>query len=322
MSRRDRGEPVLLVTGGAGFIGSHLVERLVADGRRVRVLDSFATGRRENLAPVLGEVELLEGDLRDPAAVGRAVAGVEVVFHLAALPSVPRSIRDPATTVAVNVTGTLNLLLAARDAGCRRVVFASSSSVYGDTSVLPKVETMAPRPRSPYAVSKLTGEQLCAVFTQLYGLETVALRYFNVYGPRQDPASPYAAVIPRFIRALSRGESPVVYGDGEQTRDFTYVTDVVEANLRAADAPGVSGQVLNVAGGEAIALNRVLAVLADLLGVPARSRYASPRPGDVRHSRADIGAARAALGYVPAVPFVAGLAATVASLRVLGAVAG
>ncbi|HUZ03143.1 MAG TPA: NAD-dependent epimerase/dehydratase family protein [Thermomicrobiaceae bacterium] len=313
---------MLLVTGGGGFIGSHLVARLVADGRRVRVLDNFATGRRENLAHVLADIELVESDLRDPAAVRHAVAGVEVIFHEAALPSVPRSIEDPATTLAVNLTGTLNLLLAARDAGCRRVVFASSSSVYGDARTVPKVETMAPAPRSPYAVSKLSGEQLCAVFSQLYGLETVALRYFNVFGPRQDPASPYAAVIPRFIRALRRGEAPVIYGDGEQTRDFTHVANVVDANLRAATAPDVTGRVFNVAGGGAISVNRVLQLIAELLETPARARYEPPRPGDVRQSRADITAARAALGYVPSVSFAEGLAATVTSHRELGAVAG
>ena len=313
---------MLLVTGGGGFIGSHLVAWLVADGQPVRVLDSFATGRRENLAPVLANIDLIEGDLRDPAAVRRAVSGVEVVYHQAALPSVPRSIEDPATTFAVNVTGTLNLLLAARDAGCRRVVFASSSSVYGNTRRLPKVEPMTPAPRSPYAVSKLTGEQLCAVFARLYGLETVALRYFNVFGPRQDPASPYAAVIPRFIRALQRGEAPVIHGDGEQTRDFTYVANVVDANLRAATAPGATGRVFNVAGGEEISINRVLRLLAGLLEVPPRARHEPPRPGDVRHSRAGIAAAREALGYVPAVSFAEGLAATVAGHRAIGAVAG
>ena len=314
-----------LVTGGAGFIGSHLVARLVERGDAVRVLDDFSSGKRANLEPVRHRLELIEGDLRDGATVRRAVAGIEVVFHQGAVPSVPRSVADPTTTFDANVTGTLNLLLAARDAGCRRVVFASSSSVYGDTPILPKTETMTPRPLSPYAVSKLTGEQLCAVFTGVYGLETVALRYFNVFGPRQDPTSAYAAVIPRFLQALGTGERPVVYGDGEQSRDFTYVDNVVEANLLAATAIGAAGRAFNVAGGEAIAINAMLATLSDLLGVETRARHEPPRPGDVRHSRADIAAARDTLGYEVRVPFAEGLRRTVAAsapARAVAALAG
>lgn len=304
-----------LVTGGAGFIGSHIVHRLVRDGARVRVFDNFASGKRENLTDVAADVEIVEGDLRDPEAVRAAVAGAEVVLHQGAVPSVPRSIADPATTMAVNVTGTLNLLLAARDAGCRRVVFASSSSVYGNAPTLPKREEMTPSPLSPYAISKLSGEQLCGVFPALYGLETVALRYFNVFGPRQDPTSQYSAVIPTFLRALLRGEAPTVFGDGEQSRDFTYVDNVVHANLLAAHAPGASGAAVNVATGSAVTLNRLLARLAELVGVEARAAYRPPRPGDVRDSLAAIDRARAVLGYEVLVPFADGLAATAAAAR-------
>jgi UDP-glucose 4-epimerase len=304
-----------LVTGGAGFIGSHLVERLLQDGARVRVLDDFSSGHRRNIAPWLGEVELIAGDLRDAATVRQAVAGGGVIFHEGAVPSVPRSIADPQTTLDVNVAGTLTLLLAARDAGCRRVVFASSSSVYGDTPVLPKVETMAPQPLSPYAISKLTGEQLCGVFTRLYGLETVALRYFNVFGPRQDPASHYAAVIPKFIAALAHGQTPTIYGDGAQSRDFTFVANVVAANLLAAHAPQAAGHVFNIASGRAITVTAMVRQLAALLGVAPRATHDPPRPGDIRDSLADIRAARAGLGYTPTVTFDAGLARTVASIR-------
>jgi UDP-glucose 4-epimerase len=300
-----------LVTGGAGFIGSHLVARLVELGAAVRVLDNFSSGRWENLAAVRGQVELIEGDVRDEATVRRAVAGVDVVYHQAALPSVPRSIADPRSTFDTNVTGTLNLLLAARDANCRRVVFASSSSVYGDTPVLPKHEEMTPRPLSPYAISKLSGEQLCTVFTTVYGLETVALRYFNVFGPRQDPASPYAAVIPKFLDALARGDRPVVYGDGLQSRDFTYVDNVVAANIGAAMATEVAGQVFNIASGRSVTLLAMLESMAQLVGVPLRVRHEPPRPGDIRDSLADISVARAALGYEVDVPFEVGLERTV-----------
>jgi len=304
---------VYLVTGGAGFIGSHLVEKLVRHGAAVRVLDNFSSGKSENLAALADDIEVIDGDLRDQAAVGRAVQGVDVVFHQAALPSVPRSIADPQTTFDVNVVGTLNLLVAARDATCRRVIFASSSSVYGDTLVLPKTETMTPTPRSPYAISKLTGEQLCAVFTHIYGLETVALRYFNVFGPRQDPASPYAAVIPKFVQALRTGVSPVIYGDGNQSRDFTYVDNVVEANFRAAAAKRASARAFNVGCGRSVTLNALLAQTARLMGVDAQPSHGPARPGDVRESLADIRAGRQTLGYEVIVPFEEGLARTVAA---------
>jgi len=301
-----------LITGGAGFIGSHLADALIAKGRNVRILDNFSSGKRENLEHVLDRIELVEGDLRDADAVRQAVEGVDVIFHQAAVASVPRSISDPTTTFDANVTGTLNLLLAARDAGARRVVFASSSSIYGDTPTLPKVESMKPEPLSPYAISKLTGEQLCRVFTNVYGLETVALRYFNVFGPRQDPDSQYAAVIPRFLAALRGGVEPVIYGDGEQSRDFTFIENVVDANLRAASADGVSGGVFNVASGRAISVNAMLTQLAELVGVDRRARFEPPRQGDVRDSLADITAARSLLGYEPNVSFEAGLERLVA----------
>jgi UDP-glucose 4-epimerase len=302
---------VNLVTGGAGFIGSHLAARLVADGKRVRIFDNFSTGSRSNLAAVAGDIEVIEGDLRDEAAVRRATDGVAVIFHQAADPSVPRSIVDPRTTYDVNVTGTLNVLLAARDAGCRRVVFASSCAVYGNDPVLPKHEGMVAAPASPYASSKLAGEELCAVFARAYGLETVALRYFNVFGPRQDPNSPYAAVIPRFLDALRRGESPVVYGDGEQTRDFIPVAGVVEANLRAAVAQGVAGRVFNVASGRPVSLNELLGKLAALLGVEVSAIYEPERAGDIRHSAADVCTAQTVLGFEAQMSLEEGLLQTI-----------
>lgn len=297
-----------LVTGGAGFVGSHLVSRLLRDGHRVRVLDNLSTGKMANLPP---GIELVEGDVTDEAAVLRAVEGIEVVYHQAALPSVARSIMDPRPTLATNVGGTLNVLVAARDSGCRRVVYASSSSVYGDAPGLPRVETMSPAPLSPYAVSKLAGEHLCRAFSVSYGLETVALRYFNVFGERQDPESQYAAVIPSFLRALQGGRSPTVYGDGEQSRDFTHVDNVVEANLRAASTPLVAGRVFNVAAGRAVTVNQLLASISRILDRPVEPEHSSPRPGEVRHSRADITAARDGLGYDVVVPFEDGLRRTV-----------
>jgi UDP-glucose 4-epimerase len=303
----------VLVTGGAGFIGSNLAEALVKSGHGVRVLDNFATGARANLAAVAGEVELLEGDLRDPATVERAVQGAEVVFHQAALPSVPRSLEDPATTHAVNATGTLTLLLAARRAGVRRVVYASSSSVYGDSPALPKREDMPSQPKSPYAVSKLAGEQYCQVFAAALGLETVSLRYFNIFGPRQDPASPYAAVIPKFLAAMRRNERPVIFGDGKQSRDFTYVENAVRANLLAADAPGASGEVVNIASGARVTLLELVEHLNRLLGTHLTPVFAPPRPGDVRHSQADLTRAAALLGYHPTMDFAEGLARTAAA---------
>jgi UDP-glucose 4-epimerase len=303
------------VTGGAGFIGSHLAERLCREGSAVRVIDNFTTGRRQNLAPIEGEIELVEGDVRSYERVHHAVRGCELVFHQAALPSVPRSVQDPLTSHASNVTGTLNVLLACRDEGVRRVVFASSSSVYGADPVLPKEEGLPAVPISPYSVGKLAAEGYCRAFFQVYGLETVALRYFNVFGPRQDPLSEYAAVIPRFITAMLEGGSPLVYGDGEQSRDFTFVDNAVDANLRAAEAAGVAGQAFNVAGGERISLNALLAELRDLMGRDVEPEYADARPGDVRHSLADIGRARQALGYEPAIGLREGLRRTLEHLR-------
>jgi len=300
-----------LVTGGAGFIGSHLVERLIALGHRVRVLDDLSEGRRENLAAVWDRIEFIEGDLRDPETVRRAVCGVEYILHQAALRSVPRSVEDPVTTTAVNVLGTVNLLRAACDAGVRRVVFASSSSVYGETAELPLRESHEPRPISPYAVSKLAGEHYCAVFTRLYGVETVSLRYFNVFGPRQDPRSEYAAVIPRFILAALRGEPLEIHGDGLQSRDFTYVENVVEANLRAATQPGIAGEVFNVGCGQRYSVLDVKAHLERILGRSLPARHTPPRKGDVRHTQADMSKAEAALGYRPRVGFAEGLRRTV-----------
>ena len=304
-----------LVTGGAGFIGSHLVARLVRDGRRVRVLDNFSTGRWGNLATVQTEIDVIPGDVRDPETVARAAAGCEVVYHQAAEVSVPRSISDPRQTYAGNVDGTLNVLLAARDADCRRVVVASSSAVYGPGPDLPKHEGMVPEPISPYAASKLADEHLCAVFARAYQMQTVALRYFNVYGPRQDPTSPYAAVIPKFLEALVAGERPVIYGDGRQTRDFVFVDDVVGANLRAATAPGVAGQVFNVATGCCVTMNAVLKTLAALIGVAASPVFRPARVGDVRHSAADPARARECRDFGAATRLPKGLARTIRSQK-------
>jgi len=304
-----------LVTGGAGFIGSHLVDALLAAGWQVRVLDDFSSGREENLEASRDSLDLLRGDLRDPDVLARVVAGVDTVFHQAAVPSVPRSVAEPLRTHEVNSSGTLRLLEAARQGGVRRVVYAASSSAYGDTPQLPKVETMPANPRSPYALQKWTGETYCRLYSELYGLETVALRYFNVYGPRQNPASEYAAVVPRFIVACLRREQPVVYGDGGQTRDFTFVEDAVRANLLAADAPGAVGAVINVAGGRRVSLNELLAAIAELCGAPVTARHEPARAGDVRDSLADLGRARSLLGYEPAVPLRQGLLRTIESLR-------
>jgi nucleoside-diphosphate-sugar epimerase len=305
------GTRAALVTGGAGFIGSHLVDGLLAEGWRVRLLDDFSSGREANLAHLCGSAELVRGDLRDRALLARALRGVEVVFHQAAVPSVPRSVAEPERTNDVNVTGTLGVLEASRAAGVRRVVFASSSSTYGDTPVLPKVETLPPCPLSPYALQKYAGERYCQLYHRLYGLETVALRYFNVYGPRQDPGSEYAAVIPRFAAALLSGEAPVVFGDGEQTRDFTFVADAVAANLLAADAPRAAGEVVNVAGGRRVSLLELLGEIRELTGASSLPRHEPPRPGDVRDSVADLGRARQLLGYAPRVELRAGLARTI-----------
>lgn len=308
-----------LVTGGAGFIGSHLVRRLVGMGTEVRVLDNLSTGRLGNLADVINDISFHEGDLRSPEAVTEAVRGAEVVFHEAALPSVPRSVRDPRTSLDCNVTGTLNVLIAARDTGVRRVVFASSSSVYGSNPTMPKVETLVPAPISPYAVGKLAGEGLCKSFSQVYDVETVALRYFNVFGPFQDPASQYSAVIPRFIGALLNGEAPHIHGDGEQSRDFTFIENVVQANLLAAFAgPDAVGGAFNAACGYRTTLNELVEEIAKALGVEPKSVFGPEREGDVRHSLADISAAREILKFEPTVDLATGLAETVEHYRDAG----
>ncbi len=288
-----------LVTGGAGFVGSHLVEELVARGEGVRVLDNFSTGKRENLEQWLDRIELVEGSVEDRETCKEAVKGADFVLHQAALCSVPRSVENPLGTNATNVTGTLNMLWACKENGSRRFVCAGSSSVYGDSAVLPKVETMTPVPCSPYAVSKLVKEHYCRIFYRLYGLETVVLRYFNVYGSRQDPDSPYAAVIPSFVQTLIRGTKTRIYGDGEQSRDFTYVKDCVQANLMACHEAGVAGEVLNIASGTRTVINNLYHRIAGLLGKEASPTYEAPRQGDVRHSLADISKAKKLLGYEP-----------------------
>jgi UDP-glucose 4-epimerase len=297
----------VLVTGGGGFIGSNLVRRLLELGDDVRVLDNYSTGNRANLAGLEGEIEVVEGELRSYERVHNAVRGVELVFHQGALPSVPRSVHDPLTTSAVNIEGTLNVLLAARDEGIKRVVFASSSSVYGNSGELPRVETQPADPISPYAVSKLAAERYCVGFSRVYGLETVALRYFNVFGPHQDPTSQYAAVVPRFIRAVREGEPVPIYGDGTQSRDFTYVANVVEGNVLAAQAEEVSGWVLNVATGRSLSVNELADTIGATLGLPVEKRYLPQRAGDVRDSWADVGEARRLLGYEPSVSLEDGL---------------
>ena len=307
-----------LVTGGAGFIGSHIAEALLRRGESVRILDNLATGRQDNvnaLQGLSGHLEIIEGDLRDAETVRAAVEGTEFVFHQGALASVPRSIADPVRSLETNINGTQNVLLAARDLGVRRVVYASSSSVYGNTPTLPKHEDMPTSPMSPYAVQKLTAELLCGVFTRIYGLETVSLRYFNVFGPRQDPASEYAAVIPRFLTALLEKRRPIVFGDGEQTRDFTYIENVVQANLLAATAPDAAGAAMNIGCGERISLNHVLELAGDLLGIKVEPDYREARPGDVRDSLADISKARRLLGYTPGVHFKEGLARTLEAMK-------
>jgi UDP-glucose 4-epimerase len=301
-----------LVTGGGGFIGSNLVQALIERGQRVRVLDNFATGRRQNLTGLENQIDLIEGDMRDPATAERAVAGVDFVLHQAALGSVPRSVQDPLTSNEVNVNGTLNLLWAAKKSRVKRFVIASSSSIYGNTPQLPKDENMLPNPISPYAVSKLAAERYTLSFNTVYGLPTVALRYFNVFGPKQDPASQYAAVIPRFITALMKGQSPVIYGDGEQSRDFTYIDNVVQANLLACSAPEAPGQVMNIACGDRYSLNTLLQLLAETMGKEVRPIYETERPGDVKHSLASIARAQKILGFSPAINFREGLKRTVA----------
>jgi UDP-glucose 4-epimerase len=304
-----------LVTGGAGFIGSNIVGELVQRGERVRILDNFSTGKRQNIALFLEHVELIEGDLRHLDTVRRATEGVDYIVHQGALPSVQRSVDNPLGTDESNVRGTLNLLVAARDAGVKRMVYASSSAVYGDTLSLPKTEEMKLAPLSPYAVSKLAGEYYCQVFYQVYGLETASLRYFNVFGPRQDPTSQYAAVIPKFVEAMLRGEQPVIHGDGEQSRDFSYVTNVVQANLLAATASGVEGQVFNIACGQRHTLLELVAMINWILGTNIAPVHTAPRLGDIRHSLADIARAREMLGYQVEVEFEEGLRRLIAWCR-------
>jgi UDP-glucose 4-epimerase len=303
----------VLVTGGAGFIGSNLTEALLQRGHSVRVLDDFSTGKRENLIfnkayPLL---EIVEGDIRDLHACQKAVQGMEYVFHQGALPSVQRSVEDPESSNAVNVGGTLNILLAARDNGVKRVMYAASSSVYGDTPTLPKHEEMPPNPLSPYALQKHVGERYCRLFYQLYGLETISLRYFNIFGPKQDPNSIYSAVIPKFISALLEGRPPIIFGDGEQSRDFTYIDNVVQANLLAMSAEQLHGEVVNIACGQRISLNQLLNILKKILGSKQDPIYQEPRKGDVKHSLADIHKAKEVIQYEPKVGIEAGLKKTV-----------
>jgi nucleoside-diphosphate-sugar epimerase len=299
-----------LVTGGAGFIGSHLAEELIRRGHDVRVADSLVTGKRANLAH-LPAVEFREGDLADPGFARQVVEGVDFVLHQAALPSVPRSVSDPLGSHRANVDATVNVLVAARDAQVKRVVFAGSSSVYGNTPALPKHEEMPSNPLSPYALQKVVGEQYLQMFTALYGLETVTIRYFNVFGPRQDPSSAYSGVISLFATALLHNRAPIIHGDGEQSRDFTYIANVVDGVLRACDAPGASGQIINVATGDRISLNRLFETMKKLIGVDVKPVYGPLRPGDVRDSQADIRRAKEILGYEPSVSFEEGLRRTV-----------
>lgn len=302
-----------VVTGGAGFIGSHLVEALVAKGHEVVVFDDFSTGRRENLAPVLGRIELIEGTIEDEGLCERALRAADYVLHQAALPSVPRSIKDPMATHRVNVTGTLNVMRAAQAAGVKRVVFAGSSSAYGDAAELPKHEGQVPQPLSPYAASKVAGEAYCRAFYESFGLETVVLRYFNIFGPRQDPSSQYAAVVPKFIVSALRGEPPTIFGDGEQTRDFTYVGNAVRANLLACEAPGAAGGVFNVGCGDRISVNELWRRIRELTGAQVEAVHAPARPGDVRDSLASLERASARLGYAPVISLSEGLRLTIES---------
>ena len=300
-----------LVTGGAGFIGSNLVDELLRRGHRVRVLDNLSTGRPENLAAVRERIDFFNADICDLETIRPCFAGVDYVIHLAALPSVPRSVADPLSANRVNIEGTLNVLLAAREAGVKRVVFAASSAAYGDNPILPRVESHEPRPMSPYALTKVAGEYYCQIFTRLYGVEAVALRYFNIFGPRQDPHSQYTGVLSKFITAYIKGTTPTIFGDGEQSRDFTYIDNVVDATLRACIAPDAPGKVINVGVGGRFTLNQTIALLDQIFGKQVTPRYDPPRSGDVLHSQADISLARQLLGYEPKVPYEQGLRKTV-----------
>jgi UDP-N-acetylglucosamine/UDP-N-acetyl-alpha-D-glucosaminouronate 4-epimerase len=302
---------VYVVTGGGGFIGSHIVEELVHRNQTVRVIDNFSTGRRENIKEFEGNIELVEQDIASTPDLARHLRGADYVIHQAAIPSVPKSIIQPVPSHHANVTGTFNLLLAARDAGVTRVVYASSSSLYGDSITLPKHEGMMPNPLSPYGAQKLFGEMYCQVFTRTYGLETASLRYFNVFGPRQDPSSQYSGVLSLFITAVLRGEQPTIYGDGLQSRDFTYVKNVVDANLLACTAPGIAGEAFNVACGDRITVNSTLQLINKIAGSDINPIYADARPGDIKHSQADIRKAQSKLGYNPEVNFEEGLRRTI-----------
>ena len=304
-----------LVTGGAGFIGSHIAEELLRQGERVRIIDDLSTGKRENLECLAGDLQFIEGDICDETAMKKAADGVEVIYHQAAIPSVPLSVEKPLVTNRASVDGTLMVLLAARDAGVRRLVYASSSSVYGENPTLPSVETLPTVPISPYGVAKLAGELYFRVFSKCYNMEAVVLRYFNVFGPRQDPTSMYAGVTPIFVRELLAERQPTIFGDGEQTRDFTYVTDVVQANFKAASAPGASGGVFNAAAGKQTTVNRLYEIISDILGVDTPAAYGPPRPGDIVHSCADITPAREVLGYDPVVSIEDGLKLTIDWLK-------
>src|SRR5712692_9128997 len=303
---------IALVTGGAGFIGSHIAETLVARGALVRVIDNLNTGRLENLEAISAKVDFLRGDLADEATVRKAVEDVEIIFHEAALPSVPRSVANPRETHLACVEGTFNLLLAAKEKRVRRLIYAASSSAYGDQPTLPKVESMRPEPLSPYAAAKLVGEYYCQAFTRTYSFETICLRYFNIFGPRQDPSSPYSGVVSRFIDFLAKGERPVIYGDGEQTRDFTYISNAVDANMLAAEANKGIGEVINIANGERVTINQLFQLVRQITGrEDVEPEYQEARTGDILHSLANIGRARELLGYVPTVDLARGLQATV-----------
>ena len=305
----------VVVTGGAGFIGSHVVDTLVKSGTEVIVVDDFSTGKKKNIEHVLDKIKLFEGTIVDTEFLKKIFTGADAVIHLAALPSVPRSVEFPIDTNATNAVGTLSVFVAARDAGVERVVYASSSSVYGNTPILPKVETMPTNPLSPYAVQKLTTELYGGIFNSIYGLKTIGLRFFNVFGPRQDPDSMYSAVIPKFIRCIKKGERPIIYGDGEHTRDFTYVQNVVEAILCALDAGRGFGEVFNIAAGGQISINKLVDSINKILGTAITSEYVTPRQGEIKDSFADIAKARETFGYEPAVLFEDGLRQTIDSIK-------